>query len=304
MRTLLQLDRRAAALLLLLAPTPAIAQTYAPFTDYLPPREVPAEELQSGYEDLCRDDDGGLDTFRCVEKVIRRMEQRYAPLLADCDHRGLFALAYLETTKEYQRASREAGFFADPEFVDHEDVFFAQLYFDAFDAYARGDLARVPPAWRVAFDAAAARSVTTSGDVLLGISAHINRDLPIVLATIGLVDPATGASRKPDHDAVNAFLARVQMDAPIRAHWDPTYSSGTEVPGLGAAALALIQTWRENAWRFAEQLVAAESPEDEARVLAAIEQAAYDEARVLQAATSYLPLQSSADRDAYCEERR
>lgn len=322
MRASRDLDRRLAALVLVAAPlvaTAARAQlagatlgaataalddgapAYVAFTDPLPSLATTSEELRTAYDDLCRDDDGGLDTYRCVDKVIRAMTKRYVPLLDACDHRGIFALAYLETTKEYQRASLESGFFHDPEFVNHEDVVFAQLYFDAYDAYARGDRAAVPPAWRVAFDAAADRSVTTSGDVLLGISAHINRDLPIVLATIGLVDPATGASRKPDHDAVNGFLARVQLDAPIRAAWDPTYASGAEVPGLGAAALSLIQTWRENAWRFAEQLVAAQTPEEEQRILQAIEAAAYDEALVLRAATSYVaPLQSSAERDAYC----
>jgi hypothetical protein len=37
--------------------------------------------------------------------------------------------------------------------------------------------------------------VTGSGDLLLGISAHVNRDLPFVLASLGLVAP-DGTSRK------------------------------------------------------------------------------------------------------------
>ena len=139
------------------------------------------------------------------------------------------------------------------------------------------------------------------GDVLLGVSAHINRDLPIVLATIGLTNTATGDSRKPDHDKVNAFLARVQLDPAVQAAWDPTFASG--IPGTLASSvtLTLIQTWREAAWRWAERLVAARTPAEEADILMQIEVYAYQVGLTLQTAHSYLaPLQTSATRDSYC----
>ena len=277
----------------------ARADEYIPFTDYLPPTTLNAEEYQSGYNDYCRDDRGHVDTYRCVDKVIREMKKRYDGLWSTCDHRGIFALAYLETTKEYQRASREPGFFRDPEFLNHEDVIFAQLYFDAFDDWQAGRIQAIPPAWRLAFSASSKKRVNTSGDVLLGISAHINRDLPIVLATIGLTNPVTGDSRKPDHDKVNAFLVRVQLDPAVQAAWDPTYVSG--IPGTSSATLTLIQTWREAAWRWAERLVGARTPAEEADILAQIELYAYEVGLGLQASTSYVaPLQTSATRDAYC----
>jgi Family of unknown function (DUF5995) len=283
----------------MLLPCGARADGYIPFTDYLPPTTLNAEEYQSGYNDYCRDDRGRVDTYRCVDKVIREMKKRYDVLWNACDHRGIFALAYLETTKEYQRASLEPGFFRDPEFLNHEDVIFAQLYFDAYDDWQAGRMQTVPPAWRLAFSASSQKRVNTSGDVLLGISAHINRDLPIVLATIGLTDPVTGQSRKPDHDKVNAFLARVQLDPAVQAAWDPDYVSG--IPGTNSVTLSLIQTWREAAWRWAERLVGARTPAEEADVLAQIELYAYEVGLGLQASNSYLaPLQTSASRDAYC----
>lgn len=283
----------------------ARASDYVPFTDYLPPTTLNTEEYQSGYNDYCRDDRGQIDTYKCVEKVIREMERRYDGLWAACDHRGLFALAYLLTTKEYQRASLEPDFFRDPEFVNHEDVVFARFYFDAYDDWSHGRLEKVPPAWRLAFSASTDKRVNTSGDILLGISAHINRDLPIVLATIGLTDPVTGETRKPDHDKVNAFLARVALDPAVQAAWDPTYASGIPGTPTGSATLALIQSWREAAWRWAERLVDARSPAEEADLLAQIEWYAYQEGLALQASNSYVPLlQSSASRDSFCFQNR
>jgi hypothetical protein len=283
----------------------ARADGHVPFTDYLPPTTLNTEEYQSGYNDYCRDDRGQLDTYRCVDKVIREMERRYDGLWNACDHRGLFALAYLVTTKEYQRASLEPGFFRNPEFVNHEDVVFARFYFDAYDDWQSGRLQRVPPAWRLAFSASTSKGVNTSGDILLGISAHINRDLPIVLATIGLTDPVTGESRKPDHDKVNAFLARVELDPAVQAAWDPSYVSGIPGTPTSSVTLALIQSWREAAWRWAERLVGAQTPAEEADVLLQIEWYAYQEGLALKASNSYVaPLQNSATRDSYCAQHR
>jgi hypothetical protein len=274
-------------------------QSYVPFTDYLPPTTLSVEEVETGYNDYCRDDRGQVNTFPCVEKTIREMEDRYEALEGTCDHRGIFALAYLVTTMEYQEASLETGFFLDPDFVNHEDVVFAQYYFDAYDAWAENRIEDVPPAWRLSFQSAQSKSVTTAGDVLLGISAHINRDLPMVLATIGLTDEDTGETRKTDHDKVNAFLARVALDPAIQASWDPSYVSG--IPGTtNGATLTLIQTWREAAWRWAELLVDAEDEEELAALLEDIEIYAYTQGLLLLTANQYLLFQSSASRDQYC----
>ena len=56
------------------------------------------------------------------------------------------------------------------------------------------------PARGRSHDAAKGRQVTGLGNLLLGMNAHINRDLPFVLYSIGLTAP-DGSSRKPDHDA-------------------------------------------------------------------------------------------------------
>jgi hypothetical protein len=239
---------------------------------------------------------------RCVDAVIREMRRRFDPLAASCDHDSIFALAYLRTTEEYRRTIEDPTFFEDTAFVNHEDVVFARLYFDAFDNWHSGRHGAVPPAWASAFQAADDRAVSASGNLTLGINAHIQRDLPFALAAIGLVKP-DGSSRKPDHDRVNEFLNRVTDDlyAEIARRFDPTIDDG-DLPGTvdDATVFQLIPTWREIAWRNAERLVGARSEEARAEVAASIEAYAASQAEAIRQSSAYGPLRTSAARDAYC----
>src|SRR5215211_2724767 len=238
----------------------------------------------------------------CVDAVIREMRRRFDPLAASCDHDSIFALAYLRTTEEYRRTIEDPTFFEDTAFVNHEDAVFARYYFDAFDAWHAGRPAAVPPAWAIAFDAAADRAMPAGGNLSLGINAHVQRDLPFALAGIGLVKP-DGSSRKPDHDRVNQFLNRVTDDlyAEIARRFDPTIDDG-DLPGTAddAALFQIIPSWREIAWRNAERLVSASSDEERAEVAASIEGYAASQAELIRQASGYGPLRNSAARDAYC----
>ena len=155
------------------------------------------------------------------------MDRRFQPLARECEHNALFSLMYLRTTEEYQRSALTPGFFSDPAFINHQDAVFAEYYFDAWDDHYR-NRPGVSEAWRLAFEAADAESVSGTGNMLLGMSAHVNRDLPLVLAGIGLVKP-DGSSRKPDHDKVNQFL--VQVIEPLfdeaSRRFDPSIDDGS-----------------------------------------------------------------------------
>jgi hypothetical protein len=250
--------------------------------------------LTSGY-DPSSANDCKKGSLRCVDSVIREMTHRFDDLADDCNHDSMFALAYLRTTEQYRVATTTPGFFEDPSFVNHEDAVFARYYFDAYDAWHRGDVAATPPAWRIAFAAADQRKVTGDGNVLLGISAHINRDLPFVLWEIGLVKP-DGSSRKPDHDRVNGFLNQVSFYPEAHARFDDSMSA-TQPPGM----IHTIIAWREQAWRNAERLQMAErDPVQLALVKASIESFATTEANLVKLSMAYPLFQSSAARDAYC----
>jgi Family of unknown function (DUF5995) len=234
---------------------------------------------------------------RCVDAVIREMERRWRPLDQACDHNVMFSLMYLRTTEEYRRSALTPGFFTDPSFINHQDAGFAKQYFDAWDAYRDGDLEDVPDAWEIAFRNADSKKVSGTGNMLLGMSAHVNRDLPHILAQIGLVKP-DGSSRKPDHDKVNEFLNLViqPLFTEAASRYDPTVDDG-QVQGTTmdeTATLQLLVGWRELAWRNAEALVNAPTPAARALVEAEIERVAALEANLIVAATSYSSLDAQA----------
>ena len=233
LRSSLRLALLALVLLALAQPTTAVAED-APFVGWsslLPGLSLPY--------DVDSPNDCIAGRVQCVDKVIRQMTTRFEPLASSCDHDAIFALTYLRVTEEYRRTIETPTFFDDTSFVNHEDVLFARYYFAAYDAWAAERTASVPPAWRVAFDAARDRAVSANGNLLLGINAHVQRDLPFVLYSVGLVKP-DGTSRKPDHDRVNQILNRVTDDviAEVARRFDPTIDD-TNLPTTPRRSRAL-----------------------------------------------------------------
>ena len=238
----------------------------------------------------------------CIDAAVKEMKRRFKPLGQSCGHNAIFALAYLRTTQTFRWASDQAGYFNDTPWVNHEAAVFARYYFDAYDSWAAGRRDQAPQAWLIAFDAAAGRRVTGSGDLMLGMSAHINRDLPMALAAIGIATP-DGQTRKPDHDKVDQFLNTVIQPvlAEAVARFDPDVDIATPY-GVGYTGLfQLVQAWRERAWRYAELLTEAPTAEARALVVQEIETNAATEAHSLVAAWGYLPpVTTTSARDTYC----
>jgi hypothetical protein len=251
-------------------------------------------------------DDCVAGRVECVESTIQLMQNRMGPLAAACDHHAVFALAYLRTTQSYLQYSETPGFLSDPAFVNHEDAAFAQMYFDAYDDWAAGRVDLVPPAWRIALGAADTRKVSGMGDLLLGMNAHVNRDLPFVLAGIGLTAP-DGTSRKPDHDRINIVLNRVVEPLIVEesAHFDPKIAVAPTPYGVGYTGLMqTLLVWRETAWREAELLVSAPDPATRDLVARQIEAYAATTASALLTTTAYLrPLTATTTRDNYCAQQ-
>jgi hypothetical protein len=254
------------------------------WTDLLP-------SFTTGY-DPSSENDCKAGRIQCVDAVIREMERRYDPLLDVCSHSAMFSLTYLRTTEQYRASATTEGFFTDPGFINHQDMVFARYYFDAWDDYyhPNGSSDPVSDSWRIAFEMADGRKVSGTGSMLLGMSAHVNRDLPQVLASIGLVKP-DGTSRKPDHDKVNQFLNQViePLIDEAAARLDPTVDDG-QIDGTTMDETGMLQilvSWREHAWRNAERIANATTEAERAAVIADIERQAAMEANLIAAATSY-----------------
>lgn len=146
-------------------------------------------------------------------EVIARMHATIEPLPKG-DGVACFTRLYLAVTEGVEE--RLAGLvFADPSFLARLDVVFADLFFGALDASAAGGASIVPHAWAPLLDGRSARGVAPLQFALAGMSAHINRDLPVALVAtcselgVGLEE---GSPQHRDFEQVNALLAEVEAE--------------------------------------------------------------------------------------------
>lgn len=236
-----------------------------------------------------------VTSIRCVDRALAKMDALRRGF--GCDHRALFAMTYQRLT-ERLRASMlvEPSPYRDRPRLFDETALFAHYYFRTVDL----PQAQRPAAWQIAFDAAARKDVTALQDLLLGVNAHVQRDMPFVLATVGL-RTADGRSTKPDHDFVNDVLESAYR--PIVEEVQRVYDPRTSIvasplhPLDDVAALELIKVWREGVWRNAEALLDAPNAAARARVAQRIELAAATTARAI---VGFQVPGHRTTRDAYC----
>ena len=236
-----------AAVLPARAQDPLPPPPHVPSTDLLPP-VVPGEPPPDATP-VCGAD--GLVCVRYVEAELAAWEERFG-----CDHRAVFATVYRLLTREIRLVLEDdPGFFDDPAGIGFLALAFYELYEGMHAADAAGE--PVPDAWRVALEVAAEGDWTAGHDMLLSISAHVQRDMPHALARTGLLLP-DGTSRKPDHDRGNQILndAYRPIVRAVAERYDPLMADVESVPVVDdAGANQLVAGWREGVWRNAESLV-------------------------------------------------
>jgi hypothetical protein len=141
-----------------------------------------------------------------IARVVAALQERLATLTPAEEPKREFLATYQRTTIAVARAV-ERGVFEDPAWVEEWDVVFADLYLDAFDAARAG--AQVPRPWRLAFDAPG--DLAPLRQVLLGVNAHVNYDLPQALLAVipveQFADTAVLDSRRRDHEQIDGVLA-------------------------------------------------------------------------------------------------
>ena len=238
--------------------------------------------------------------MKCIDVEVRRL--RRAQQRFGCDHRGVFATTYLELTKELRRILRaRPDFLRYPRYLYVEDALFANVYFNALRDARRGK--PVPEAWQIAFDAAASKDLNAAQDMLLGINAHVQNDMPFVLAALGL-RARDGGSRKEDHDAINEVLdgSYENVVGAVRDRFDPQVglTNSESAPADDVVGLEMVKGWRELVWRNAERLLNAEDDAERKQVAEQIQSNAANWAR------GFAAVQQNgyrATRDAYCRDK-
>ncbi|MGI8460686.1 MAG: DUF5995 family protein [Solirubrobacterales bacterium] len=209
----------------------------------------------------------------CVKRLERHLTAEWKRYDATCDHRAVVLYSYLEITKGLRRdlAGPRPGIVSHRRWMTYLLTTFSNRFRDAFSDFDAGR--PVPDGWRIAFETYDEGDANAGQDVLLFSSVHVQHDLPFALEEMGTATPA-GASRKLDHDAVNAINRDVfdPIQDYIAAHYDPSFGAidGGPSPLDETATLEVVETWRENGWRYAEQLLAAKTPAERDAVVGEI----------------------------------
>jgi hypothetical protein len=143
-----------------------------------------------------------------IAEVIARMQTTLAPL-AQGDGVACFTRLYLSVTQGVEQRLTDFVF-GDPRFLARLDVVFADLFFAALD-----DRGNRPHAWAPLVDARSAHGIAPLQFALAGMSAHINRDLPVALVAtcteLGIRLEESSPQHR-DFEHVNTVLAEVEAE--------------------------------------------------------------------------------------------
>jgi hypothetical protein len=228
--------------------------------------------------------------FKSLDDVVSGLAALETRFRAVGDRRAIFLTLYGVVSAEMRdRVARRA--FEDTDWVHRYAVGFANLYRQALEMYDAGDT-RVAKSWRLAFDAARAGSGLVLTDMLLGVNAHVNHDLPYALNGIS-IEPDR-QKRYRDHAAVNAVLGAVTERATlaIAAAYAPGLRSldavGGELDELSSSFSLTVA--RDSAWESALALANAKNSFEKELAMQLIGTRAATVARLLRAPALSPPL--------------
>lgn len=221
------------------------------------------------------------------DDLLALMHSQLARFDAARDHRAAFLRVYATMTASVRDHTKEA-FFIDPAWIERVAIRFAWWYFDALARFEQH--AAPPPAWAYAFDAARRHNAFLLQDILLGMNAHINNDLPLVVADIlraeGDEHPLERATRRRfDHDQINRVLHLVipAVETETARHYGRLIRTLGRATGTLDQSLSTfgLKTWRDNVWRNATFLLAAETEAERLQVVRFIQEDALHVARAI-----------------------
>ncbi|GAC1305019.1 MAG: hypothetical protein NVSMB27_43920 [Ktedonobacteraceae bacterium] len=233
--------------------------------------------------------------YQSIEDAIQRLVQLEQAFYDQRDRRAIFVTAYLNITRAVKLRVEE-NWFQDNPWATRYDISFANLYREALLAFERGDVASLPKAWRISFETAVNGTGLVFQDLVLGINAHINHDLPLALTEV-TIDPER-AKRYQDHTAVNQVLQAAtnllkdrisSMYAPVLSILDQAFN-----PLDQALTSFSIDKARESAWVDAVALANAQTDQERAAIRLSLDDQSAVLARLILAPTAPNPLLVSA----------
>lgn len=202
------------------------------------------------------------DEFVTADQVVQSLTRLEDFFRKTMDSRGLFVVAYVETTTslkqriQHQRQG-EGQFFNDPDWIEQILLAFSNLYRQALFGSIQN--LTIPAAWQIAFSKASDRGTLSIQHFMLGINAHVVHDLPLALyqANIGLGEERE--AKHKDYNKVNDILRNATNSIQRKI------SNYHRAKGLGVLDQLFfgLDEWitdfffrseRENSWYKAEEL--------------------------------------------------
>jgi len=187
-----------------------------------------------------------LDSVHSIYELIGRMEMLLQFFRQHKSYHPLIPFThtyYLVTKKVALKNIQDQEYYQNFGEMQKMDIYFASLYFKALRSYLiKGEL--LTP-WKTFFDYCSNTSGYPFVQMLLGINAHINGDLPVTLFQ-------TEFSSKEDFLKINDILLEVIPDIMKFLAF-----AEKDIWGMGAVVLssfvqsefrASVVKWRNNAW--------------------------------------------------------
>ena len=191
---------------------------------------------------------------KTIADVIATMKSIDA-LLPENDGLKWFNRLYLMVTDDVN-AKPPGGAWQSPEWLEHLDVVFAGLYFQAVADYLGGQ--EMPSSWSALFEVRFKAGIDRIQFALSGMNAHINHDLALALlrtdADLNVV-PAPDGPQHADYESVNQILNSLMPQVLTMLATDALGYLAQDTGKIGQ----ILAYWnickaRDLAWDFADHL--------------------------------------------------
>jgi len=198
-----------------------------------------------------------LDAFQTVNETEAKILCLADILYSNRDCRSAFLQIYTIVTGNVRRYIDRPGYFRNATWVAQYLISFGNLYREALLNFEQGNMSAVPDCWQTAHTFSRADQGLLLQHIMLGMNAHIVRDLAYAVTEIGITP--NEADKLHDHEAVNAILLQsfseaINMTARMYSPDLKIVASLIGPKALDAIFQFLMSTVRDVSWYEAVQM--------------------------------------------------